>query len=181
MSELPDNWTHVRGSFYIVRTQAGLRQALRHFGRMNDEEVRGHPTSYPSLISISVGYTGNTFFRVDAVHLNRLQDKIANQGKPADPPTPVPELVAYPDKMTVIRVRGDEILPYDGVSETIEPTRSALYDFFKAHDVWGLISPSQLSVHRLSTHAGPFKHKFGIWMDTEVIGYADRPLQEDAA
>jgi hypothetical protein len=74
VSELPDNWTHVQGSFYIVRTQAGLRHALRHFGRMNDEEVRGHPTSYPSLVSISYGYTGSTFFRVDAVHLDRLQE-----------------------------------------------------------------------------------------------------------
>lgn len=178
MSELPDNWTHVRGSFYIVRTQAGLRQALRHFGRMNDEEVRGYPRSYPALISISYGYTGSTFYRVDAVHLSQLQDKLAHQGHPIVPPPAPHVVVVWPPKMTITRVLNDVVQAQEGPPPEIEPTRSALYYFFKDHDLWGLISPAQLTVTRLTSAGWGALYMFGIYMDTILVGYTNRPLEE---
>ena len=77
---LPPNWSHVQGPFYIVRTQAGLRQALRHWGRESHEsDVRGYPKSYPALICISWAYSGDTWIRIDTVHLNTVREKLEGQ------------------------------------------------------------------------------------------------------
>jgi hypothetical protein len=73
-SVLPPNFTYVGDSFYIVRTQAGFRQALRHWDNEKPGlPIEGFPKSYPSLVSFSNGYRGYLFVEVNCVHLKTLR------------------------------------------------------------------------------------------------------------
>jgi hypothetical protein len=65
----PENLRHVGGPFYVVRTQAGFRRALKQFFGRVPERLEGHPTSYPSLICLSTGYSGYMFARADCMHV----------------------------------------------------------------------------------------------------------------
>jgi hypothetical protein len=74
------NFQHICGSFYLVRTQAGFVQAVKHYWRSDPvdwDRVEGYPRSYPSLISISTGYRGYTYIRVDVHHVNKFKLVIA--------------------------------------------------------------------------------------------------------
>jgi hypothetical protein len=71
-----ENWKHLRGGIYIVRTQAGLRKAIRHHANDPQMEVFGRPTSYPCLVALSVGYSGREWVRVDAIPFNLLTQAI---------------------------------------------------------------------------------------------------------
>lgn len=71
------NWKRLgEEGFYIVRTQAGFKHALRDFrenvGGDPGMESRGYPTSYPSVVHLSLGYTGSTWVRVACIHFNDL-------------------------------------------------------------------------------------------------------------
>lgn len=74
------NMEYIGQGFYVVRTQAGFRKAIRHFneGDSDTSEVDGWPTSYPSLVSLSRGYNGTIFTGVNCVHLNVLSDVVKN-------------------------------------------------------------------------------------------------------
>ena len=49
--QLPPNFTHIKGRCYVVRTQAGFRQALKHYnGGDKFDEVQGYPKAYPSFV-----------------------------------------------------------------------------------------------------------------------------------
>ncbi len=72
------NMAEVSPGMYVVRTQAGFKQALRHYV---DDDVKfkslleyphNYPTSYPSLVSISIEYRGYEYFKVNTVHLNSI-------------------------------------------------------------------------------------------------------------
>lgn len=69
------NYEHVGGNIYIVRTQAGFRQARRHWGDcisgMEGNDGDSYPTSYPSLVTFSAEYRGYHYTHVHAVHLNK--------------------------------------------------------------------------------------------------------------
>lgn len=72
------NFEHLGGGHYTVRTQAGFKQALRHFHAPYDaEDVRGYPSSYPSLIHISTAYHGYHYTVVDSISINSLLKSIA--------------------------------------------------------------------------------------------------------
>ncbi len=86
---MTENWHHLGGGFYLVRTQAGFRQAARHYlldpadrehltGRQEAneliEDVAGFPTSYPAVCAFSLGYRGQRFLRADCLHVNALLD-----------------------------------------------------------------------------------------------------------
>ena len=70
------NYEHVGGNIYIVRTQAGFKQARRHWGlyisSMEGNDSEGYPSSYPSLVTFSAEYRGYHYTRVYAVHLNSV-------------------------------------------------------------------------------------------------------------
>ena len=66
------NWMHIEGSFYLVRTQAGLKHVIKHFGGGQWPESEGYPSSSPAVVSLSIGYRGIEFIRVNAVHVNTL-------------------------------------------------------------------------------------------------------------
>lgn len=67
------NYTYVGNRFYIVRTQAGFNQAIKHYlGEKNEYTVQGYPTSYPSLITFNMGYRGYFYLEVNSIHLNKL-------------------------------------------------------------------------------------------------------------
>lgn len=77
-----DNMTHLGGAMFIVRTQAGLRKAIKaRFDDWKGLEVCGRPKKYPALVTISMGYCGYEFINIHSVHLNRLKDVLAQQGE----------------------------------------------------------------------------------------------------
>lgn len=75
------NFKHLLGSFYVVRTQAGLEQAIKDWlGESRDGmEVTVFPKSYPSVICLSIGYNGSQFIRASAIHVNALREAIKDQ------------------------------------------------------------------------------------------------------
>lgn len=75
---LPPNWKHVKGSFYIVRTQAGFRNALKHFLEGDKLRCVGHPIAYPAMVCFSNGYNGSLFVRADIIHVKALKEAIEN-------------------------------------------------------------------------------------------------------
>ena len=71
--KIKDHYKHIIGSFYIVRTQAGFKHALRCFTENNKEiEVKGYPTTFPSLICFSYEHNEKTIVKVNIVHFNKL-------------------------------------------------------------------------------------------------------------
>jgi hypothetical protein len=74
-----ENWKHISGGFYTVRTQAGFRQAVRHFaGAMDGEyEIKGFPNEYPALVSLSIGYSGNEWIRVQSLPFHGVLQAIS--------------------------------------------------------------------------------------------------------
>lgn len=54
------NFEHIFGTFYVVRTQAGFKQAIRHYlkGASDVENCAGYPTSYPAAVSFNHRYDG---------------------------------------------------------------------------------------------------------------------------
>jgi len=76
------NWTHLGGAMYIVRTQAGLRQALKHrFDDWKAYSVNGRPKKYPALVTIGMGYCGYEYINIYSMHLNALKDVLVQQGE----------------------------------------------------------------------------------------------------
>lgn len=71
----PENMVHIKGGFYLVRTQAGFLQAFKHYEQDGDckpSEVKGWPKTYPSLVVFSYGYNGDLFIRAQCIHINQL-------------------------------------------------------------------------------------------------------------
>lgn len=187
MSALPDNWTHVEGPFYIVRTQAGLKQALRHHGKLSGEDVRGYPRSYPALVCFSNGYSGSEWIRVDAVHLNTLLDKIEHQGKPphppAAPPAPAPEVIpSHVLIKTPFHTGATEDLKA-GAQVLVEANRMAVFNILQRNEIWGLVSPYQLSFKKITSE--PMLKEIGFpkaqavyLVDIGPIAWIDGPIDE---
>lgn len=71
------NFKHIENNFYICYTQAGFKKALKHYFGDRDyymDDLQGHPTSYPSLVSFSDGYQGYHFPRASCIHLNKIKE-----------------------------------------------------------------------------------------------------------
>ncbi len=79
----PPNMVRVANGMYIVRTQAGFRKALKE--ECDDprtlKEVPNFPKSYPSLVSISVGYCGLDYMHVCCVPIDKLKADLREQGE----------------------------------------------------------------------------------------------------
>lgn len=77
------NYEHIVGSFYLVRTQAGFKQALKCFvGEESDlavivNEAEGYPQSYPSVVAFHWSYRGYSYVRAECHHVKRFKQIIA--------------------------------------------------------------------------------------------------------
>ena len=82
------NFESLDDSFYLVRTQAGFKQALRNefadrfsekgFNEMIKHHVREYPKSYPCIVSLTWGYNGADFFDCSCIHVNKLKQVLEN-------------------------------------------------------------------------------------------------------
>lgn len=78
------NMEKVADGIYLVRTEAGFRKAIRaEFSEIYGEwkwmaknRMSGHPKSYPSLVSLSIGYNGDTCFQCNSIHFNVLKNAL---------------------------------------------------------------------------------------------------------
>jgi hypothetical protein len=77
------NMTHLGGSMYIVRTQAGLRKAIKQqFDDWKEMEVYGRPKKYPAIVAIMSGRScGIDHIQIASTHLNVIKDVLAQQGE----------------------------------------------------------------------------------------------------
>lgn len=70
--KMPKNMKHVSGGYYIVRTQAGFRSALKDYVSGTDISWRNldsYPRRYPSIVHLSTGYRGYLYVEVDCIYL----------------------------------------------------------------------------------------------------------------
>ncbi len=77
MSDQP-NFKYISRGCYVVRTQAGLEQAIKHWlgGEKPDGELLSFPRSYPSVVCLSTMPHG---VYVNAVHINTMREAIKDQ------------------------------------------------------------------------------------------------------
>ena len=72
-----ENMTKLPYSYYIVRTQAGFKQALNDFNKEAYEhgqtEFMGYPKSYPSIIQFSFHPNMGVLLRM-CEHVNQAKD-----------------------------------------------------------------------------------------------------------
>jgi len=72
-----NNFTYLTNGFYIVRTQAGFRQALKHYApSLANENPSNWPSTFPSIVALSTGYAGYHFINVNVMHVNKMKDFI---------------------------------------------------------------------------------------------------------
>lgn len=82
---IPDkNYTHIKNGFYLVRTQAGLKQAIKHWLQDEDwrkrfDNVDGYPESYPSIVTFSVSYRGVEDLSIRSMHVNTMIEAIKKE------------------------------------------------------------------------------------------------------
>jgi hypothetical protein len=86
MSAPRENWRHIGNNVYVVRTQAGFNQAIKHFwGPLCKGERRpetfGYPRKYPSLVALSVYYHGGNDVRAQCVPVNKVLEEIQASDK----------------------------------------------------------------------------------------------------
>lgn len=71
------NKIRVQNGMYIVRTQAGFNAAIKEmYDDFKEMRVYGYPKSYPSLVTISMGYDGGEFIQCKSIHLDKLKPYI---------------------------------------------------------------------------------------------------------
>jgi hypothetical protein len=72
------NFTKIGHGFYVVRTQAGFKQAIKHYVGADEysewkDDIEGHPDSYPSVVHLSIGYRGDNYVRASCMHVNEFR------------------------------------------------------------------------------------------------------------
>jgi hypothetical protein len=72
------NFEHILGPVYMVRTQAGFRQACKHYlGDEKAESCSGYPTNYPSVVCLEYRYMGGVHeLMVCSEHVNLVKAKL---------------------------------------------------------------------------------------------------------
>lgn len=74
------NFERIAPCLYIVRTQAGFKQAAKTYndGVMPEKGyMQGYPVSYPSLVAFSECYQGYHYVRAMCYPLSMITDAIA--------------------------------------------------------------------------------------------------------
>lgn len=87
LSQVPDplapprgqrcNWAKVKQGVYVVRTQAGFKQAIKDFTDIEGIKPYSWPTKYPALITLSIGYNGGDYIVCHSMHFNELKAVLA--------------------------------------------------------------------------------------------------------
>lgn len=75
------NMTALGSGMYLVRTQAGFKQALKHADCSEAKLYDTYPKSYPCVISLTLGYDGSSFVHMSYVHVNDLLTALRDQGE----------------------------------------------------------------------------------------------------
>lgn len=77
-SKIP-NWKFVGSGLYVVRTQAGYRQAVKHFWgcHAKGKFLKGYPASYPALVSLVERHCGYSYVQANCIPLDDIQYAIS--------------------------------------------------------------------------------------------------------
>jgi hypothetical protein len=79
---ITDNREKLTPCLYIVRTQAGFKQAAKEFWNSDSKpDIKGYPKSYPALVVFSDGYAGYNYVRANCYALNFITEAIARHEK----------------------------------------------------------------------------------------------------
>ena len=73
------NWRYAGNGYFLVRTQAGFKQALKHFVGQNDfslTQLEGFPRAYPSVVRFSWAYRGCDYVQAHCVPLDRFKQQM---------------------------------------------------------------------------------------------------------
>lgn len=77
------NFEYLQNNWYIVRTQAGLRKAIKHYdsdfkGKRN---IHNPPKKYPAFVTINTyeSICNQTHAVIKFMHVNKLKDILKNQ------------------------------------------------------------------------------------------------------
>lgn len=73
------NFKKLTDGAYLVRTQAGLKQAMNDYGAVNANHCGKDKFKYPSLVFLSVVHRGVDDFYCDWVHVNAMKDFLKDQ------------------------------------------------------------------------------------------------------
>ena len=75
-----NNHEYIGNGFYIVRTQAGFRQAFRKFldEPLGKVDLRGYPREYPSVVSFSQQYEGYIYYIAKCIPFHTLKTAMSN-------------------------------------------------------------------------------------------------------
>lgn len=76
------NYERMAHGVYVVRTQAGFRNAVKEFAGREDtkrmfQEMRGYPKSYPSMVCLAFEYRGYHFVSVTAIPLTQVKEVLS--------------------------------------------------------------------------------------------------------
>lgn len=83
MSLMKTNVSHVADNIYIVRTQAGFRNALKHhFDNWKELRIIDFPPAYPSLVTLSRDALDRVW--CNPIHLNVIKAAIAQSEARSD-------------------------------------------------------------------------------------------------
>ena len=81
MTHQKPNFRKLKDRIYLVRTQAGLMQAINEVWGMDTEdlEVYGFPTEYPSVVVISTAYAGYHYVQCFSMHVNQMLEELKGE------------------------------------------------------------------------------------------------------
>ena len=72
-----ENYEYIAPNLFVVRTQAGFKQVLKLHQDSNRKDhmpVEGFPVSYPSFVTIHLGYRGHHYLDVTCWPVNLIAD-----------------------------------------------------------------------------------------------------------
>jgi hypothetical protein len=69
-----ENYEYIAPSLFVARTQAGFNQILKMHQDGTDMPVDGFPVSYPSFVTIHLGYRGHHYLDVTCWPVNLVAD-----------------------------------------------------------------------------------------------------------
>lgn len=70
----PEKYEYIAPSLFIARTQAGFNKILKMHQDGTNMPVDGFPVSYPSFVTIHLGYRGHHYLDVTCWPVNLVAD-----------------------------------------------------------------------------------------------------------
>lgn len=94
---MSDNWSDIGGGRYLVRTQAGFKQALNAWLSSQDmdrqsakfNEGTTFPEVFPSVVSFNWWYRGVYYVTVQHEHVNAFRQRMADMMRRLDDADPI--------------------------------------------------------------------------------------------